>query len=238
MLPPSGQRWVVESLHDAARIAVQRGASVSAVSYLRRALDEPPAPDQHAQLVLELGMAEVMAIEPAPAAEHLWAAYATLEHDPLMRARIAEILSRMMLLTGPPDDAVAAVRRAQRDLPAELADNRRALAAVESFAAHFGGPDVDTRQRLLHALETVDGDGPGTRMVRAVLAWDLAVAGGTATECVRLATAALGDGTLIGQGHLVHDHRGGQRARPGRPRRSARRLGRSVAASATPVASS
>jgi DNA-binding CsgD family transcriptional regulator len=197
VLPPSGQRWVVESLHDAARIAAQRGGVVSAVSYLRRAIDEPPERDQYAQLVLELGMAEVMAIEPAPAAEHLWAAYATLEHDPLMRARIAEILSRTMLLTGQPEDVVAAIRRAQRDLPAELADNRRALAAVESFAANVGGPDVDTRQRLLDALETVDGDGPGARMVRAVLAWDLAVAGGTASECVRLATAALGDGTLI-----------------------------------------
>jgi hypothetical protein len=114
VLPPSGQRWVVESLHDAARIAAQRGGVVSAVSYLRRAIDEPPEPDQHAQLLLELGMAEVMAIEPAPAADHLWAAYATLKHNPLMRARIAEILSRMLLLTGPPEDAVAVVQRALR----------------------------------------------------------------------------------------------------------------------------
>jgi DNA-binding CsgD family transcriptional regulator len=197
VLPPSGQRWIVESLHDAARIATQRGAVGSAVSYLRRAIDEPPDPDQHAQLVLELGMAEIMAIEPAPAAEHLWAAYATLEHDPVMRARIAEILSRTLLLTGPPEDAVAVVRQAQRDLPVELADNRLALVAVELFAANYGGPDVDTRQRLLDALETVDGDGPGARMITAVLAWDLAVAGGSAAECVRLATAALGDGTLV-----------------------------------------
>jgi len=135
--------------------------------------------------VLELGMAEVMAIEPAPAAEHLWAAYATLEHDPLMRARIAELLSRTMLLTGPPEDAIAVVRRAQRDLPIEFADNRRALAAVELFAANFGGADVDTRQRLLDALASVDGDGPGARMIRAVLAWDLAVAGGAAASGAR-----------------------------------------------------
>ena len=197
LLPPSGQRWVVESLHDAARIAVQRGAVVSAGSYLRRAIDEPPEPDQHAQIVLELGMAEVMAIDPAPATEHLWAAYATLEHDPLMRARIAEILSRMLLLTGPPDDAIAVARQARQDLPAELGEARRALAAVELFAANFGGPDLDTRQRLMHALETADGDGPGTRMIQAVLAWDLAVAGGSAVECVNLATAALADGTLM-----------------------------------------
>ncbi|HEY1282200.1 MAG TPA: AAA family ATPase [Acidimicrobiales bacterium] len=196
-LPPSGQGWVVESLHDAARVAAQRGAVVSAVSYLRRAIDEPPEPDQHAQILLELGMAEVMAIDPAPATEHLWAAYATLEHDPLMRARIAEILSRMLLVTGPPDEAIAVARQARHDLPAEMGDARRALAAVELFAANFGGPDLDTRQRLVHALQTADGDGPGTRMIKAVLAWDLAVAGGSAVECIDLATAALADGTLM-----------------------------------------
>jgi DNA-binding CsgD family transcriptional regulator len=197
VLPPSGQGWVVESLHDAARIAAQRGAVVSAVSYLRRAVDEPPEPAQQSQIVLELGMAEVMAIDPAPATEHLWAAYATLEHEPLVRARIAEILSRMLLLTGPPDDAIAVARQARHDLPAELSDAGRALAAVELFAANFGGPDVDTRQRLVHALATADGDGPGTRMIKAVLAWDLAVAGGSAVECIHLATDALADGTLM-----------------------------------------
>ena len=196
MLPPSGQRWVVESLHEAARIALHRGAAVSAVSYLRRALDEPPEPDQHAQIVLDLGMAEAMAIDPVPAAEHLGAAYATLGHDPLMRARVAEILSRMLLFTGPPNDAVAFARQAQHDLPVELADARRAMAAVELFAANFGAPDVDTQQRLMHELETVDSDGPGARMIRAVLAWDLAVTGGSAADCVRLATAALADGRL------------------------------------------
>ena len=197
VLPPSGQRWVVESLHEAARIALQRGAAVSAVSYLRRALDEPPEPDQHAQIVLDLGMAEAMAIDPVPAAEHLGAAYATLGHDPLMRARVAEILSRMLLFTGPPNDAVAVARQAQHDLPVELADVRRAMAAVELFAANFGAPDVDTQQRLMQELETVDSDGPGARMIRAVLAWDLAVTGGSAADCVRLATAALADGTLM-----------------------------------------
>jgi hypothetical protein len=96
-----------------------------------------------------------------------------------------ELLSRTMLLTGPPEDAIAVVRRAQRDLPIEFADNRRALAAVELFAANFGGADVDTRQRLLDALASVDGDGPGARMIRAVLAWDLAVAGGAAASGAR-----------------------------------------------------
>ncbi len=199
VLPASGQRWIVESLHEAARIALQRGAAISAVSYLRRALEEPPGPDQHAQIVLDLGMAEAMAIDPVPAAEHLGAAYATLGHDPLRRARVAEILSRILLLTGPPDDAVALARQAQHDLPVEMADARRAMAAVELFAANFGAPDVETQQRLVHELETADGDGPGARMIRAVLAWDLAVTGGSAADCVRLATAALADGTLMNE---------------------------------------
>ena len=198
VLPPSGQRWVVDTLHEAGRIAAQRGAVVNAMAYLRRAFDEPPASDQHAQIVLELGIAEAMSNAPAPAAEHLRAAYATLDHDPLMRrARSRDPVpdahvhrfARRCRRRGPPG-AARPSRRARRR-PAG------ALAAVELHAAHFGAPDGDTQDRLVHALETIDGDGPGARMIMAVLAWDLALSGGSAEECTRLATAALADGTLM-----------------------------------------
>src|SRR5262249_31221152 len=138
-----------------------------------------------------------MPSDPVHAAEHLSAAYSTLEHDPRIRARIAEILSRLLLFTGPPDEAVAVARQAQHDLPADLGDARRAFAAVELFAPNLGAPDVDTRQRLIHALESVDSDGRGARMIKAVLAWDLAVSGGSAAECVRLASEALAGGTVV-----------------------------------------
>ena len=51
-------------------LAFERGASDAAVAYLRRALEEPPAPKSRASVLLELGRAETRAREPA-AVEHL-----------------------------------------------------------------------------------------------------------------------------------------------------------------------
>ena len=55
---PAGEVWVVEYLVSAAVTASSRGAPDSAVSYLRRALAEPPSPEARAGLLLQLGQAE------------------------------------------------------------------------------------------------------------------------------------------------------------------------------------
>jgi DNA-binding CsgD family transcriptional regulator len=68
---PAGDGWAYERLVAAARLAGARGAAEAAVTYLRRALDEPaPAADRPALLV-ELGQAEVRAADPTAAVRHL-----------------------------------------------------------------------------------------------------------------------------------------------------------------------
>ena len=47
--------WVVATLHEAATASRARGAPGIAAEYLRRALREPPEPDDRAELTLELG---------------------------------------------------------------------------------------------------------------------------------------------------------------------------------------
>jgi hypothetical protein len=79
-----GDRWVVEQLPGAATAARARGAARSAVTYLRRALEEPPGGGMRAQVLAELGEAEAAAAMPA-AADHL-AAAVTLSRDPDDRA--------------------------------------------------------------------------------------------------------------------------------------------------------
>jgi DNA-binding CsgD family transcriptional regulator/tetratricopeptide (TPR) repeat protein len=54
---PAGDPSVVSTLRDAARRAITRGAADAAVSYLRRALAEPPAAER-VDVLLELGTAE------------------------------------------------------------------------------------------------------------------------------------------------------------------------------------
>ncbi len=55
---PYGQAWVIDALRAAAGEALARGAPDVAVSYLRRALAEPPAPDARLDVLVELGRAE------------------------------------------------------------------------------------------------------------------------------------------------------------------------------------
>jgi len=58
---PAGDGWVVERLVEAACEAGKRGAPEAEAVFLRRALAEPPAPQNHYGLLLDLGMAEASA---------------------------------------------------------------------------------------------------------------------------------------------------------------------------------
>jgi DNA-binding CsgD family transcriptional regulator/tetratricopeptide (TPR) repeat protein len=197
MLHPSGQPWVAELMHRAARSAVQRGAPDSAVSYLRRALAEPVAPDERAQLLLELGTAEAVTNAPVSATEHLTAALPGLP-NPAVRATAAGLLARTLLFTHPPARAVAVAREAAAALPPERADHRLALEAVELYAESFGAePAPDAAGRLGRARTEPPRGGPGARMLRAVASWNWALTGGGAQECSRLSAEALAGGQLV-----------------------------------------
>ena len=67
-------RDIVAVLRAACRAAADRGASDSAVTYLRRALDEPPTGVTGSSVLLELGTVETL-VDGAPAVEHLIEAY-------------------------------------------------------------------------------------------------------------------------------------------------------------------
>ena len=71
---PAGDRWVVQCLVDAARMAAGRGAPEAAVAYLHRAIAEPPPVTQQASLLLRLGVSEAASGRPG-ALEHLEASY-------------------------------------------------------------------------------------------------------------------------------------------------------------------
>ena len=61
---PYGDPWVVDHLCRAAREALAKGAPEAAVSYLRRAVQEPPESDTRMEVLLALGRAE--ALQPVP----------------------------------------------------------------------------------------------------------------------------------------------------------------------------
>lgn len=71
---PDADPAVVDRLRAAARRAEAQGATDVAARYLRRALAEPPAADQRATVLRELGAAELAAGQPDAAAQRLAAA--------------------------------------------------------------------------------------------------------------------------------------------------------------------
>jgi DNA-binding CsgD family transcriptional regulator len=199
VIPGRGEDWVVDVLRAAANTAVVKGALDSAISSLRRALEEPPRPDLRLELLLELAPAE-MSTSLAPAAEHYRAAY-EMAREPSARGRAADGLARALLFLDAPDQAADVAARAARELPHELEDLARRLEAVEFQALVFGAePHGDQLERLRMHREIDASGGVGARALAAIAASNWAQCAGPADRVCALARAALGGGDLIGEG--------------------------------------
>jgi DNA-binding CsgD family transcriptional regulator len=193
--PPAEDPQVVATLRDAARRAGSRGASESAVAYLRRALAEPPPTAERAELLLELGSAEARVSGDA-AVEHLRAAHA-LSEDPIRRAETALLLGRQLFLLGS-EESDAVFVEALAELGGADAELERLLEAAlvtnDLFAPTHHG-------KAIERLERVRGRGGdtsvGEKLLLALLAYHDARAGKPAAEVVPLARRALADGTLV-----------------------------------------
>jgi DNA-binding CsgD family transcriptional regulator len=146
---PAADPYVVETLREAARTALARGAPGVAVACLRRALAEPPPPADHGRIAVELGSAEMHAGDPAAAADH-FAEAARVTGDPRERASSAWEHGAALQALGRYDEAYAVRERAVEEV-AEL-DPELALLAETSIIA---SASVDL-SRLEWARERVE----------------------------------------------------------------------------------
>ena len=201
-VPAHAAEWVVDVLRAAADAAAARGDVDAAISSLRRALNEPPRPDLHLELLLELAWTEAGSSLPA-AAEHFRAAY-EIAPEPFARGKAADGLARMLLFLGAPDEAADIVGRAARGLPRELEDLASRLEAVELLALAFGAEPHGDRLERLRAYREIDvSTGLSAKMLAAVAAWGWAQCAGPADRVCALARAAVGGGELMGLGGRV-----------------------------------
>ncbi len=102
---PSADPWAVAQLRVAAAEAGGRGAPEAAVTYLRRALREPPPKGDRQAVSRELGLALLVADEPE-GIEVLRAVRGALE-DPIARAEIATELSASFAFRRPGGEGIA-----------------------------------------------------------------------------------------------------------------------------------
>ena len=107
---PGGNAEMVNTLRQAARGARNRGAPDVAVTYLERALAEPPSADLEPELVHELGKAALSAGELDMAIEKLRQATRDLA-DGRLRAEAANALGSALFLAQRPEEAMTDLTR-------------------------------------------------------------------------------------------------------------------------------
>ncbi len=122
---PREDRWAIEVLRHAARRSYVT-ADV-AVSYLRRALAEPPDQEMRGAVLSELGFAEALMNGPA-GVEHLREALTLIAPSP-RRAEVAELLGRVLFILARPDEAMAVLERVIEELGDDASDLRGRLEA-------------------------------------------------------------------------------------------------------------
>jgi DNA-binding CsgD family transcriptional regulator len=193
--PPADSAETVARLREAARRAGTRGASESAVAYLRRALAEPPDAPDRADVLVELGSAEIR-VSGEAAVEHLQEARELID-DPVKKAEIALLLGRQLyLLRGEESDAV--LTQALVDLDGADSELERQLQAGLITNDMFS-PGLQHRALTLldRARQRPAADTFGEQVLLSLLAHYDARAGHPAAEVVPVARRALAEGALV-----------------------------------------
>jgi DNA-binding CsgD family transcriptional regulator len=195
-VPERGDEWVVATLRQAAAGAMRRGAPDSAVSYLSRALVEPPPDAQRGDVLRDLGLAEALTDGHA-AAEHLKAVHDGID-DPVLRGWLAGLLSAVMMLAGRTRDAARVCRHAIDSLPPDQGELRRRLQSSYVTVSFFDTGAVPRSEvdEIVQGPE-LEEPGPGARLLQAVAAYVAAAANEPADRVVQLALDAIADGSLL-----------------------------------------
>ena len=148
---PMGAHDAVEVLRAAAADAAERGAPASAVAHLRRALAEPPRPDQRSAVLHELGLAE-LAVDGRAAAEHLAEAL-SVNQGPTARAAIVRAFAQACFTTGDMQAGLAALR----DEVAAGDGADAAAAEVDLIVALSAAPSAELLREADERVERLAG---------------------------------------------------------------------------------
>ena len=201
---PAGDPFVVATLREAAARSLAQGVSDTAVSYLRRAVEEPAAPEERARVLFELGTAELR-IEGRTASEHLREA-TELEQDPTARAECALEYGRALWYTGDHLKALDVFRSAIDGLPEEARDLRERLEAEVISSAWWETEFLPIAVEHLDRIRVDELSGSlGSRMLLASLAFMGARSGLEREQSVEYARRSL-DGGILQRGNTVAFH--------------------------------
>ncbi|MFD8791543.1 ATP-binding protein [Streptomyces vinaceus] len=191
---PDGDPWVVQQLRQAARESFSAGAPDAARRYLARALREPPEAEDRAEVLFELGSANLLH-DPATTINQLRAALEEPKADQGLREAITYRLAQALAHTGQLGDAAGLLQE-----EAKQATNSRTRLRMQAEQFKWNSVRVDeenspARSRLLAQFaKRLTGRGLAERHILGLRAWDAAMRGEPATTALEYAEQALDGG--------------------------------------------
>ena len=195
LAPPTGDPEACDMLAEAARASRRAGAPGDAVTFLRRALAEPPPEARRAEFAAEL--ARAMLLVDGPAAEHDLRDALRLTEDPAARVLLLIDLARLLMFIDRVGESLPLLEQAERELPAGSDDLRRILATTTLMAPLFD-PTVTPPPEVVELGRRLPlASGIGAKMLAAQSARHWAFDGGSAHACAELALASLEGGELV-----------------------------------------
>ncbi|MER6517005.1 AAA family ATPase [Streptomyces sp. NPDC001553] len=191
---PEGDPWVVQQLRQAARESFSAGAPDAARRYLARALREPPGMEDRAEVLFELGSANLLH-EPATTINQLRAALEEPKTEQALREAITYRLAQALAHTGQMAEAAGLLSDEAR---LSSSSRTRLRMQAEQFKWNSVRMDEDNspaRSRLLAQFaKRLSGRGLPERHILGLRAWDAAMRGESVTTALDYAEQALTGG--------------------------------------------
>jgi len=201
----AGDPLVVTIILEAARQARARGEASVALAQLRRALEEPPAPEQRSEVVLELARAEAAIGDPS--AIELYNEALTRSDDPRHRATLLLELGHALVQTANHGAAADAFRRGIAELDDAddpLTHRLEAGLVASAWLAIEPQPGAEQITERVMRDRTL---GPGQRELAMSIAFQRSISGiANAEEMVALVHRALREApieVLVTEGQMI-----------------------------------
>jgi DNA-binding CsgD family transcriptional regulator len=197
LVDPAGDAVVLERLERAAEEALRRGAPATAVSYLRRALEEAASAEGRAQVLYRLGHAELLAGDQS-APEHLTEAV-RVATDPALITDATVSLSTALGFAGDLEEADRTAARTLERLAGRATDEQ--FLRLEGLRLELAQSPYspDPRTTMAELLRIADRAGPAGRVIYLIAGTHAAISTGHAAEARAFIDRGLDGGRFIAE---------------------------------------
>lgn len=191
---PDGDPWVVQQLRQAARESFSAGAPDAARRYLARALREPPEVEDRAEVLFELGSANLLH-DPATTINQLRAALEEPRTEQGLREAITYRLAQALGHTGQLAEAAALLADEARRATSSRTRLRMQAEQFKWNSVRVDEENSPARSRLLSQFaKRLTGRGLPERHILGLRAWDAVLRGEPAATALGYAEQALDGG--------------------------------------------